>query len=358
MKRLFRLAVLLLALTPLVAATCVTEFRQKGPSGPWVGEVTNTGSTPMRETTVFAEIFDATGRSFGNFSVYTCPSVLMPGETGAFEIFWYPDLEATPPLRAQVNPAAISYEWSGDQPNSEGLRVREIERNREDGYVLAEITNGSASTFNELRICATLRDANGTLQEVGNTDLGYGVMLKPGESRQFPIFFNTMPPGGIEFFPLGISMCCPSSYIEIDGENFTPTASRVISRDGQRVLEVVGEIANPYPIDLDGLWLSAHLERSLAERVDQWSTGCNGKLPANGKASVWMWIPLKGERRAIAHVGSARRRVGVPRVLPLPAAGGERADGAVDWRHAHRDGDRAQSHDVVDRGHGRLLQSA
>lgn len=292
-KTLFGIALLVLALAPLFGATCVSGVRQKGPAGPWVGEVTNTGSVPMRDVIVNADIFDATGRNVGRFDAYTCPGTLMPGETGAFEILWPTDIvDVTPPLRAEVAPLADSYEWNG-YPSREGLVVREIERNVDERYVLAEITNASAWTYNDLYVCGTLRTPDGALSEVGSAAL-WPVQLSPGESHRFPLFFNTIHPGPIEFFPVGSNICCPSNFLEIAPSNFSATASRVVSDGAKRTLEVLGEVTNPYDFDLDGLTMSAHLRRSLSERVDQQYGGCNGRLPANGKASIILRIPLKG----------------------------------------------------------------
>src|SRR4030042_4991353 len=89
---------LLLALSPLLllGATCVTHVEQKGPTGPWIGEVTNTGSDPAIDVRVNGRILDSDGKNWGGiFRAETCPFDLLPGQKGYFTA--YLDPQGIPP---------------------------------------------------------------------------------------------------------------------------------------------------------------------------------------------------------------------------------------------------------------------
>lgn len=213
----------------LVAATCVANVEQKGPEGPWVGEVVNTGDQTVYGAGAVARIFDATGAGlFGNQGVFSCPSKLLPGERGAFELFINepdsprppgipgPDYEWAYPLRAEFFQIEEPPVGTG-QARGDGLLVREIERIPAERRVRVELTNNSSAQYRQFTVCAVLRDANGKLLEVARSDgPPLPFTLFPGDVIALDLLFVSLPPGELRYHALGLwdapyEDCCPAN---------------------------------------------------------------------------------------------------------------------------------------------------
>jgi len=295
-----RLVLMLIPALALLGATCVTSARQRGPMGPWVGEVVNTGDMPMREVMVTARVQDAAGRDFGIFTVPACPSALLPGQRGSFELFFPTDiaLDVTPPLRAEFAPVtsgfAIEYPLPSDM-TGDGLAARSVGTYPDKRAAMAEVRNDSAVTFSQIKVCATIRTPGGTLAEVGSADL-FPSALRPGETATVPVFFNTMPDGVIDVVARGVSGCC-SAPLQFDRSEFVIETTRVVTIGGYRSLVVTGEMRNRAGQDLAGLRLAAYLTGSPVTRVSA-DLGCGGTVGAGGAAVAEFAIPIDSSEAA------------------------------------------------------------
>jgi hypothetical protein len=171
------------------------------------------GDQTVYGASAVARIYDADGFDlYANVGGLTCPSRLLPGERGAFELFGYsPEYPAsfkpgtpTPPLRAEFYPMEHPPVGTG-QARGEGLLVREIERDGAGNRVRVELWNNSGELYQQFTVCAVLRDAEGKLQEVARADgppLPYA--LFPGEMIELELLFNSLPDGELRFHALGL----------------------------------------------------------------------------------------------------------------------------------------------------------
>ena len=298
MRARIRLFVLFATALPLLAATCVTSTHQRGPVGPWVGEVVNTGDLPMREVAVTARVTDAGGRTLDGFTVYTCPSFLMPGERAAFELFFPTDayLDMTLPLRAEFSPAASGYPVDPNFPmpddsTGEGLVARSLGTYPDKRAALIEVRNQSTATFSQLKVCATLRTPSGTLAEVASAD-AFPSMLRPGETVTVPVFFNSMPDGVVEAIARGSTICCIAP-LSFDSSEFEIQKTRVVTSGGERKLIVTGEMRNHAGQDIGWIRLGAYAEGSPVTRVTP-ELACGGKVRSGDSAAALFAIPLDG----------------------------------------------------------------
>jgi hypothetical protein len=298
MRARIRLLLVLATALPLLAATCVTSTRQRGPVGPWVGEVVNTGDAPMREVAVTARITDARGWTLDGFTVYTCPSFLMPGERAAFELFFPTgaNLDVTPPLRADFSPVASGWAVEPGYPtpsdaSGEGLLERTIGTYPDKRAALVEVRNESAATYSQLTVCATLRTPTGTLAEVGHADV-FPSVLHPGEKATVPVFFNTMPDGVVEAIARGSSICCIAP-LSFDPAEFDVQHTRVVTSGGERKLLVAGEMRNRAGQDIGWIRVGAYAEDDPVTRVTP-ELACGGKVRSGDAAAALFAIPLEG----------------------------------------------------------------
>ena len=323
----------------LLGSTCVAVTGQRGPVGPWVGEVGNGTQYPISEAAVFGRVFDAENAPLGYVMVPTCPAYLAPGERGTFEIFTPPSLTGRPPFRVEVEPRLGGFGGSqGDLPDyipryqSDGLSVRLLDKNANRRLVVAEVSNDSNSTYQYVDMCANLRDGRGRLLELASVDpFGMPIVeLAPGERRVFPLWFNDLPEGTVEFVARG----------SLKHANNTPNAAfnglTVVQRDelvdasGRRWLRIVGEIdVSAWP-DIGGLRLSAHVDGDYSERVDGVEAGCNTLADAALRAPVQFSIPLDSSallRKLVVETilgtpGQNLHRLNVAEVAHQPDTGG------------------------------------
>jgi hypothetical protein len=275
----------------LLAATCVGETHQRGPSGPWVGEVVNHGAVPAADVAVRANIFDASGAYLGLSTAFTCPATLAPRGHGTFEIFLQgyanPPGGIALPLRAEFEQPAL--EGQNHAVTGEGLSARLVSRNDAKRVALVEVQNNSTRTFTNTVVCANLRDASGSLLEVGSAPL-FPTRLRPGETQTVPIFFNTMPQGQIELFAQGDDVF-GSAALTFDPADFRITAARVTSDATGRRLVVAGEMRNRSGQDLTRLRLQAYVEGAPETRIEA-DLGCGGMVALGSTAAATFAIPL------------------------------------------------------------------
>jgi hypothetical protein len=288
-----RLALIALSPLLLLGATCVTSVEQRGPAGPWVGEVVNTSPDTAQYVTVWAEILDPTGNSVTSVSVLACPPTLLPGERGTFEILFPIDMPSETqrrmalPLQARVQ--VISDSVPELHFSREGLSVRVLEKDEEHRLVLAEVRNDSPNTYNDVLICANLRTPTGKLAEVGKARL-FPSVLQPGEARAVPISFNSLPQGVFEFYPDG--GIYDGGEVILDPSLFHATATRVIDDPGDRRIQVVGEVNNSTGRDLNRVKLQAYIADSPVVRVEA-KIGCGGAVALGSTAPVAFTLPLE-----------------------------------------------------------------
>jgi len=285
MKWRVRLIALLLPAAVLLAATCVRETRQRGPAGPWVGEVVNYGSEPAPAAYVSATIFDATGMRLGEYQAFTCPGTIPAGGRGTFELFAPGGPSIALPLRAEFAPIVVQGGSRGE--TGEGLVTRLVSSNPAKRAAIVEVRNDSTQALGYMEVCGNLRDSAGELLEVGSAQL-FPTVLRPGESQTLPIFFNSMPPGDFEFFAQGY--CCSSSVV-LDPSEFQVSSSRITTGPAGRSLVVAGELRNRSGQDLSQLRLLAYVEGAPETRVTA-ALGCNGTVGYGETAAATFAIPL------------------------------------------------------------------
>jgi hypothetical protein len=204
----------------MLAATCIANVEQKGPEGPWVGEIVNAGDEPVNHVYVIPRIYDSTGREIfgagGSSPGDSCPSTLLPGERGAFEVFFERprdgQAEPLPPLRAEFPPGAIDFPDAAG-PTGDGLLAELVAEVPDQRLVRVRITNNSNHPYSDLTVCGVLRAQDGRLAEVGRasgpTPAGdlyasdNATIVYPGDAIDLDLFFNTMPEGSVRLFPSG-----------------------------------------------------------------------------------------------------------------------------------------------------------
>ncbi|HYM14147.1 MAG TPA: FxLYD domain-containing protein [Dehalococcoidia bacterium] len=285
MMQRIRFIALPLTAAVLLAATCVTETRQRGAAGPWVGEVVNYGREPVSAANVAAEIFDATGAPLGRQYVSTCPRTIAAGGRGTFELFTGIASGATLPLRAEFAPVVLPGGSGGE--TGEGLTARLVSADGAKRAAIVEVTNASPQTMGNLQVCGNLRGTAGALLEVGSAPL-FPTVLRPGQSQTVPIFFNSIPPGDFEFFAQG--QCCAPSVI-FEPSQFNVSTSRITHGPTGRALVVAGELRNQSGQDLSWVRLVAYVDGAPATRVTA-ALGCDGEVGFGQPAAATFAIPL------------------------------------------------------------------
>lgn len=217
----------LLSLSPLLllGATCVTNVSQHGATGPWTGELANTSDQTVSSAAAIARVLDATGHEVypGTVGVFACPSILLPGERAAFELFSesadyptpnVPIARAKLPLRAEFDRLAQEVIGSGPA-RGDGLLVTLIARDATKNVAHVQVTNNnSEGYYQQLTVCGILRAADGSIASVGRGDGPMPDPLFPGESIDIDVPFDVMRNGDLLFYALGLlaapyTDCCP-----------------------------------------------------------------------------------------------------------------------------------------------------
>lgn len=222
--RIFSIVAVSVLVALSLGATCVTSVEQKGPEGPWVGEVVNTSDQVVNDVFAHAQVTDATGSSsftgLGSNIGHTCPSVLGPGERGAFEMTvsgesWQrkPKL----PLKATFDEVAFDRPGRGGLKR-EGLVVRYLSKDDEASTVTAELRNEGTILCAVSEACVVLRDVDGKVVGLGKSSeisLPHGPLASfaPGDRETLTWSFREMPEGTFEFFAMGVDIspqppCC------------------------------------------------------------------------------------------------------------------------------------------------------
>jgi hypothetical protein len=213
--RLLRLVPLGALLMLCVSATCVTDVRQKGPEGPWVGEVVNNGDQTVNFVQVMPAIFDSTGHQLygqgGSTTAIACPSTLLPGEHGAFEAFFIRAQDgqptSVPPLRAEFPPVAIDFPGEGAL-RGDGLLAEVAQESTREKSIIVRVTNNSMNRYSDVTVCGILRANDGEVLSVGRADgPAFGddlTILAPGQSITLTMLFDEVPDGGTTLYPRAI----------------------------------------------------------------------------------------------------------------------------------------------------------
>jgi hypothetical protein len=209
-----------------LATTCVTSSERKGAAGPWVGEVVNMSDDDVvNDVFAHAQVTDATGSSsftgLGSNIGHSCPSVLWPGEGGAFEMTVSGDGSLPKPelpLKATFEKVAFDRPGAGGLTR-DGLVVRYLSKDDDAGTVVAELRNDATVTYAVAEVCAVLRGTDGKVAAVsfvasmGPPAYGQIASLAPGEVDRLKFTFREMPQGTFEFFAMGADIspkppCC------------------------------------------------------------------------------------------------------------------------------------------------------
>lgn len=275
----------LLAVVPLVflGTTCVSRVDQRGLAGPWVGEVRNVGNERASYVWVSGRLVDADGRAvqWGDLEAMTCPESIPPGGRAWF-IMWGPSVEPGARLPYRLEGLRTRAEILGESGfTEEGLTVTVLGRDFASREMVVEVTNSSGFTYERLIVCAVALNEMGALVSLGQgyTSLwGFG----SGESRRFRVDFSGPLSSRQEFIAQAVRALVPAPTI--DPERFRITGVRVVQRDGAVRAYVLGELENRGPLNLDGVWLAAHIEE------DPWALavaplGCGGRI-APGERGV------------------------------------------------------------------------
>jgi len=296
--RFLRLLPLLVLPALFLGDTCVTRVEQKGPSGPWVGEVTNTGTGPVRSVEVAAHIADARGTPIGLRFAQFCPYELAPEENGYFAIpalsadFLAKRPDIVLPLHISASEVSSS---SNAPPAASGVSFRTLQRFPEHNAILVEATNNSSNTYG-LVLCAVNFDRTGKVRDVTAASAFLGTVFRPGDVITFPARFNASVDGTFQFSALseGTEFDTKLTSVPFD------YVSKVVQTANGRELEVVGEITNTSDVDIGYAWYEAYLESSPTVRTSNFvgTTDMNefhggtSVLPAGQKTLVSFTLPL------------------------------------------------------------------
>lgn len=208
-----------------IAATCVTTTVQRGPEGPFVAEIANTGDQAIHAALAYSRIYDAQGRQVlvGNIGALACPSKLLPGEHGVVEIFaddeqfmrQFPQDEWELPLRAEVFRIEVDRPVGTGQARGEGLWVEELSRDPATATVELRVHNNAEAPYAQFSVCGILRAIDGTPLEVARADSPHlPFELAPGQSYDMQLAFHSFPDGYLTYHALGLfgapyRPCCP-----------------------------------------------------------------------------------------------------------------------------------------------------
>jgi len=293
---------LLFAVSPLLllGATCVTRVEQRGPTGPWVGEVTNTGPEPALGVTVKGPVEDADGTLVSGIFAETCPVNLLPGQKSYFIKPAVPDatLSGRPDITLPLRLTPFAFAPGSISLFADGVNLRVLATYKERNAVLVEMRNDSPNTYYRVEVCAVLFGPSGEALEIASTRPFLTSTFKPGEMRVFPVAFTSSIDGPVQVF--ADSFVNPDADVILDPSLLVLGASRVVETERGRELQVVGEVENNTAADLEFVRYQVYLETSPAVRAtgrvasigwsgwSQWGGFFDGTgfIPAGQKAPV------------------------------------------------------------------------
>lgn len=306
--KLLRLLPLLVLPALFLGATCVTHVDQQGPTGPWVGEVTNTGADVQMHLNYSVDILDANGKFVEFMGGEICPFSLEPGQKGFFQVSAVPAVALTehPEL---VLPLHISLpRFSSAQPEPDGISYKVLKEYPEHKAILVQATNNSANTYRSVRICALNIAPSGDVREVSVGSPFLAVNFGPGDVDNFVVPFNSPLDGTFQF-------SADSSGSDIDTAIKSPPfdyVSKIVQTDKGRELHVVGEVTNTSGRDLTFTWFQAYLESSPTVRIngfvgttDPTTTGIvsgAGVMAAGQKMPLAFTLPLDSRDTTAAKI--------------------------------------------------------
>jgi hypothetical protein len=169
--------------------------------------------------------------------VLACPSKLLPGERGAFELFGsHPDFVPAPgapedpslPYRADL--------MSGDlhigtgQARGDGLLVREVGRDASRNQLRVKVSNNSVARYSQITVCAVVRGSDGDIEVARADGPPMPASLFPGESIELDLHFFELGDGTVRFHALGLwdapyADCCPvngpSTWTSVQNDSFS-----------------------------------------------------------------------------------------------------------------------------------------
>ena len=295
--RFLRLVPLLALPFLFLGATCVTKVEQKGPTGPWVGEVTNMGPDVQTNVYVTGNILDANGTYVEPVTETVCPLRLRPGEKGYFTAPNSP-LYAISHAPFLVQPFHLSLKTFSDtwpKPLDQ-ISFKVLGTYPEDDAILVEMQNSASETYYPIGVCAINFAPSGEARE---TSWGSPFLpIQPGEARDFVVHFDSPLDGTFEFSAKSLQS---HGDTFIDSPPFVYT-TRVVRTDEGRKLQVVGEVTNTSNNDLQHARFQAYLESSPAVRIegavattkpgDSATHRGSGVIPAGQKTLLAFTLPF------------------------------------------------------------------
>ena len=294
----------IMVLAPFVflAATCVTDVRQKGEAGPWVGEVVNYSNGTVGYGYVESPVADATGQIVTYVQSQPCPTVLGPGESAAFELRVDPvafsgsySPQPVLPLRLADGPTFTASPIQQDQlpyAPRRALSSTVVRSVPAQDLALVEVRNESLFDLQYMTLCAIARSPDGAVTAVGIAPPIIGT-LGPGDKRIVPVFFSSLPNGELEIIGEGMPFagCCEVT-IDPDGA-LSILASRIVEDPAGPSLRVFGEMRNNTGRDLSSVELTAHLDDDWRARVDGAGLGCDGPVAAGDTVPIYLSFPVQ-----------------------------------------------------------------
>jgi hypothetical protein len=297
--RLLKLVPLLALPSLFLGATCVTHIEQKGATGPWIGEVTNSGPDVLMHANIIGTILDAEGKTVGPLmALNACPAVILPGQKGYFASLPTPTTDRTGFVQPyHLSPLTVR-SYGPDFRAVTGVTFHVLQVYPERKAILVEARNDSPHTYVSFNVCAVNIAPSGEARGISIQVPFRSVVFKPGDVMQFTIGFDPPLDGTFLF-----SAAAPNTKYDtvVSSPPFDYT-SKVVQTDNGRELRVVGEVTNTSQNDLESTWVMAYLVSSPTVRTCGFAgsvrmgSSCpvegTGVIPAGKKALFTFILPL------------------------------------------------------------------
>ena len=299
----------LLALPLLLGAVCVTKVDQKGPAGPWIGEVVNTGPDIQSNVFVEGEIQDANGNLIKPTSDMACPVTLAPGDKGYLMMTVGPSVVS---LSDFVQPFHLSVKHVNHigliAPPVRGVTLNALETFPDHNGILVELRNDSANIYRTIRVCGIHFASSGEVVEIAGSGL-FQEVVRPGDVVVFPMRFDSPLDGTFQFGVEQLGFGSSDTFVASPPFNYS---TRIVRTAEGRSLQVIGEVTNTSGNDLRDARFQAYLESSPTIRK-QGSVGTmvgadsityegNGFIPAGAKALVAFSLPLDDDDSTVVEI--------------------------------------------------------